>query len=369
MPPVCHELCDHLSTTQARLSFMEKLAGLGYWELDVKKRRLFCSDEACKIAGIKNPASAGIKLQELMRPTEYKKFVGKLRRLYHRGRKFNMEVKILTPAGLIRYCQIRADLFEASGTKIAAGTLQDLTRLIETGKKLAAAHRKAEKLAKEKSYFLAQASHDLRQPMHALSLYLDMFQDENFNREQHQLWQKICRSAESLKLLLNNVLDLSKLDYGGTRAEIGCFNAGVLLSDLGREFADIAECKNLRFEFSICNCLVKSDAFLVERMLRNLLSNAFKFASGSVSIVCREYPAFIRLEVADDGVGIDPEDQKHIFEEFYRGKNSIKNQTDGAGLGLAIVWRIAKLLQAPIKVRSAPGKGSTFIFRLPRCLS
>lgn len=363
-----YELLANILTTGARLAFMEKLAGLGYWELDVKNRKIYCSEEVYRILGIESTFKHTVNLRDLMIPEDYGAFLKSLQHLYHQKIKIYQEVKLKLPDGTFRYCQLRADFFNIRDYAMIAGTIQDLSLLIETKQQLIAARNQAEKLNKDKSFFLAQASHDLRQPMQALSLYLDLMCPDNFNQTQQKIWQKINDTAENLKSLLNNVLDLSKLDYGGTKVNKNNFNIGLLLSDLGREFYDIAECKSLIFEYSICNCQIFSDAFLVERVLRNLLSNAFKFAREKVEIYCHESKDRVEISVCDDGDGITLEEQKHIFDEFYRGKNSYENKIDGAGLGLTIVKKIMALLDSEIKIESDPGRGSRFFFTLPKVI-
>lgn len=361
-----YELLANISTTNNRLLFMERLAGLGYWELDITHRKIYCSDEVYRILGADLEQRNSLNIRDFISAQEYQQLFRQLKHLYRFKIKFSQEIAFLRQDGSKKYCQLRADFFYIRHYAVIAGTIQDLSNLIETKKQLVEARNHAEKLNKDKSYFLAQASHDLRQPMQALALYLDLFPTDGLTAAQCKLWQKINFSAENLKSLLNNVLDLSKLDYGGTKVSKSLFNVGMLLSDLGREFRDIAECKNLTLEYSICNCQVFSDAFLVERVLRNLLSNAFKFAFHKVKIICTEFEDKVQIDVSDDGRGISFEDQKHIFEEFYRGKNSSEHMADGAGLGLAIVQKILKLLHTEIKLQSAPGKGSVFSFFLPK---
>ncbi len=354
-----YELQEFFSSAPKRLAFMEKLAGLGYWELDLKARRFSCSEEVYRMIGANSEEQRNLSLKDILPICEYKKFFKKLRRLSHTKGQNSFELSLQTLDGQLRHCQIRAAFFSVRSQEILAGTLQDLTPLIEARDKMARAD-------KEKSYFLAQASHDLRQPLQALLLFMDLFETGNLSDEQLKIWQKICQTTENLKNLLNNVLDLSKLQYGGTEVCKKPYNIGILLSDLGQEFQDIAACQDLAFEFSICNVVIFTDPFLLERILRNLLSNALKFAATKVSICCRVEKSFVEIEVCDDGEGISLEEQKSIFNEFYRGTNAKKAKADGAGLGLAIVQKISRLLQAEIRVQSEPQKGSRFYLKLLR---
>lgn len=352
------ELQELFSAVPKRLAFMEKLAGVGYFELNLKQRRFSCSEEVWRILGIPAQNKETLRLKDVLPLADYKMFFKKLRRLSHTKGQNSWELALKTFDGKLCHCQIRAAFFCAGFDEILAGTIQDLSPLIEARDRLIEAN-------KAKSYFLAQASHDLRQPLQALLLFMDLFETQNLSVQQRKLWQKICQTTQNLKNLLNNVLDLSKFAYGGTSVCKKPYNIGVLLSDLGKEFEDVATCQNLAFEFLICNVVILTDPFLLERVLRNLLSNALKFAATKVSICCRVEQDFVQIEVSDDGTGINSEDMTLIFNEFYRGHNAKTAQTDGAGLGLSIVQKICHLLGAKIEVFSAPGKGSRFCVQIP----
>lgn len=352
------ELHNLFGSVPKRLAFMEKLAGVGYWELDLKQRRFSCSDEIWRMLGMRAENKESLRLKDILPLPDYKRFFKKLRRLSRTKGQNSWEITLQTPDGKVKHCQMRAAFFCVRAQEILAGTLQDLTPLIEARDRMV-------QVDKEKSYFLAQASHDLRQPLQALLLFMDLFNAQNLSSEQLNLWRKIRRTTENVKNLLNNVLDLSKLSYGGAELNERHYNLGILLSDLGREFQDVATCQNLAFEFSICNVVICTDPFLLERALRNLLSNALKFAKTKVSICCRVQKKVVEIEVCDDGIGISDEDKGLIFNEFYRGRNAKETKTDGAGLGLSIVQKICNLLGAEIKLLSAPDEGSRFYVRLP----
>ena len=280
-------------TTLDVIGLMEQLAEIGYWEFDVQKHQFCISSELKQIIG---PLPQVLKLKKLMSASGYKKFIKALGNLMHHDEKLSLEVKIIKPDKTFAYCLLKADWMCKQHKNIILGTLQDVTEFFNVKKQLINARNEAEKLNREKSFFLAQASHDLRQPLYALKLYLSLLQPKHFSKRQNMLWENINKSADSLKYLLENVLDLSKLDYGGTKTAKTYFNVGMLLSDLGREFKHVANCNDLTLEYQICNCVVYSDAFLIERILRNLLSNAFKFATQKVSMLCYEHKKYVVVE-------------------------------------------------------------------------
>lgn len=359
-----YDLLIKMTQTDERLSFVEKLAGIGYVEMDLKARKLFVSDQIGVMLGYHFEKQHKFMLRDVMSGKQYEHFLNDLRRLYHCKEPSKGQIRLKTKNGGGKYCIWHAAYFRINGREILAGTIQDLNELISLNKALKKARQQAQKLNREKSFFLAQASHDLRQPMISLSLYADSFSRLPMSVEQQKIWEKILNSANNLQNLLNNFLDLSKLDYTAIQPDNKIFNIGLLLSGLGSEFNDIAQSKDLDFEYSICNCCVYGDPFLVERLLRNLLSNAFKFAVHNIFMHCFNEEKYVLIEIRDDGKGIGKAEQKHIFDEFYRGQHAIENNIEGAGLGLAIVKRIATLLKTKIYIDSHPGKGSAFSFRL-----
>lgn len=222
-------------------------------------------------------------------------------------------------------------------------------------------------IGKKCACFLAQASHDLRQPLQALLIYLDLFETNNFSPKQKELWEKILKTTYSIKQLLNNVVDFSKFECANIRPNLTNVNIGNLLSDLGEEFFILAQKQKIDFKCNICCCTVYTDVLLLERILRNLLSNAFKFTENTVVLCCEDFDDLIKIKVSDNGCGISFEEQKFIFDDFYQGENALLlNNNDGAGLGLAIVKKIAAILNVEINVQSIVGKGSDFILTLKK---
>lgn len=222
------------------------------------------------------------------------------------------------------------------------------------------------KISKNCAYFIAQASHDLRQPLQALMLYMDLFDTTELSPKQKKLWDKILKTTGNLKILLSNVLDFSKFEFGDVKMHKSNINIGVLLSDLGQEYKILAESKNLDFEYGICNCSIFTDALLLERILRNLISNAFKFTKNKVSVTCYENQDVVSISIKDNGIGINQDELSFIFDEFYQGSNSDLLNNDGAGLGLAIVKKIANKLEIEINVKSNKNQGSDFTVLLKK---
>jgi signal transduction histidine kinase len=217
-----------------------------------------------------------------------------------------------------------------------------------------------------KTRFLAAASHDLRQPMHALALTVGELREAARAPELATLARRIERSVDALEDLLDALLDVSKLDAGVVQPERRAFPVQPLLERLADEFAPAAEAKGLRFRVAPTSLWTESDPTLLGRCLLNLVANAVRYTrEGGVVVGCRRRRGEAEIVVADSGIGIAAADQARIFEEFYQAGSPQRDRAQGLGLGLAIVERVARLLGHAVVVKSQVGRGSTFGVRVP----
>ncbi len=250
--------------------------------------------------------------------------------------------------------------------------------LLERKREAEASRQSAEQANQAKSKFLATASHDLRQPLQALRLFSDALQDTAKEKETVRLAGQIGKSVNALVDMFDDLLDVSRLDAGIVEPRYQHFMLGPLFDRIYGDFAPLAQAKGLSFQLpvcmgktcggapEICAAVVYSDPFLLERMLRNLISNAIRYTdTGGVTVRCICAADKVELEVADTGIGIRPEILPHIFEEYYQADNPHRDRRKGLGLGLAIVRRIEDLLGGQVRVSSEPGVGSVFGFEVP----
>jgi CheY-like chemotaxis protein len=238
-----------------------------------------------------------------------------------------------------------------------------------------AAKERAEGADRAKSSFLAAASHDLRQPMHALGLYMAALRAEPDAGARDDLIERMDASVGALDTLFDALLDISRIDAGAIEPQPVPFAIEPMLRRLCADFAAQAADQGLRLSLHIAACArelnARSDPLLVERILRNLLGNAIKYTQdGGVLLACRLRGAGTpqrhwRIEVWDTGPGIPAAEQEHVFEEFYQLGNPERNRAAGLGLGLSIVRRLARLLGHPLALHSLPGHGSRFGIDLP----
>lgn len=220
---------------------------------------------------------------------------------------------------------------------------------------------------KAKDSFIAAASHDLRQPLHALGLFLGAT-EKHINSEagRHALAEaKHC--ATELNKLFNSLLDLSRLDAGVVDVDKVDFKLDRLLRVVDQEFSEQA--KQAGITLGVCDSLlhVRSDALLLNRILRNLLENAISHSGASeIAITCESNAETVRLTVADNGCGIPIEEHAHIYSEYYQLKNPERDRSKGLGLGLSIVKRLCELLKVDFALESHAGTGTKFHLDVPR---
>ena len=213
----------------------------------------------------------------------------------------------------------------------------------------------------DKSRFLAAASHDLRQPLHALSFFGSTLERKLSGSPEHTIIFNMMRSIEALDRSFNAILDVSKLDAQAVEPHVQSFALRDLFRRLQMSFGGQAEAAGLQLRFKTGGRTVRSDPQLLERTLANLIHNALTYCrEGGVVVVARAWKGGTNIEVWDTGIGIAEPELSKIFSEFYQIANPERDRTKGLGIGLAIVARLTKLLGHPLTVRSRVGRGSLF---------
>jgi len=212
-----------------------------------------------------------------------------------------------------------------------------------------------------KSKFIAIASHDLRQPMHAVNVYLELLNLDNLPATEKKSLSKIKSSITSLNAMFDSLLNISKLDADAMQVNQQVFR----VEDLANTFHDLNEAKvikkGLSFDIVCPPMLVRGDKLLLQQIISNLVSNAIQYTEqGHVALRFEDREGHLAIEVSDTGCGIGPADQQHIFNQFYRADKT-RALHDGLGLGLSIVQRLCRLIDADIRVVSELGHGAKFI--------
>lgn len=253
----------------------------------------------------------------------------------------------------------QADLLEESLT--VRFEKEDLAR------RLAQQVELVENANREKSRFLASASHDLRQPLQAISLFTSVLERSRFDEESAQTIARLGHSVRMLNQSLDTMLDISRLDAGAVQPNLEPLRVHELFVSLNHTFSGRAQEKDLQLRFRAPGDLVVvSDAQLLTRLLGNLIDNAIKYTrTGGVLVAARSgAPAgragWVCLEVVDTGMGIASEHQQRVFDEFYQLANPQRDRASGLGIGLSIVKRLSTLLDHPIALSSKPQRGTRF---------
>lgn len=219
----------------------------------------------------------------------------------------------------------------------------------------------AQRASDAKTHFLAAASHDLRQPMHAIALFGSVLTRELAGHRLHASATRLMHAVDALGSSLDSMLDVSRLDAGAITPDIAPTPLNAVLQRLSETFTATAEERGLQLRLRATPLWVRSDPQLLQRALANLVDNALKYTPhGGVLVVARLRGDAVWIDVCDTGIGIDAAHRPEIFQEFYQIDNPGRDRTRGLGMGLSIVQRLVRLLGHEIHVDSWPGRGTRF---------
>ncbi len=284
------------------------------------------------------------------------------------GEPLDVEYRVKTKTGDCLWRRARARLIRnRPGEPVRmAGSLQDVSEQRATAAALREARDQAEQATATKSRFLAAASHDLRQPLQSIAMYLAILSRPAEPTVVQDITGKMQQSLVAMQELLDALLDISKLDSGAIAAEARDFPIQDLLDCISAGNALHAEQQGLGFSVAASSAVVHSDPALLQRIVENFVANAIRHTqAGQVRVACLVAGEQARIEVSDTGSGIPADALATIFEEYVQLGNPERNRSKGLGLGLAIVKHLATVLGHAIQVESTPGEGSTFSVTLP----
>ncbi len=366
---------DITAETQARSRLMaanEIMPGaFALW--DHENRLVLCNRKYYQYYKVLNDRiRPGVTFEELVLLLEERSGIRDSFGYSERRRKFRQK-----PSGVFmealsngRYLQV------SEATTLDGGTVSlviDITDRVEAETRLEQARLESENANKAKSKFLAAASHDLRQPLHAIGMFLSALEDRRGKVKSEEaetdlrIINNISDSLEALRGLLNALLDISKLDAGVMKAEISPVMLQPLMERLIKQYTGRADEKGLKLKSFCPNVAVRSDPVLLERVLSNFLSNAVRYTEeGGVLIGVRTRGEEVLIQVYDTGAGIPKDKVDDIFVEFQQLDNPARDRRRGLGLGLAIVERVLALLNHPLTLRSVVGQGSVFSLNVPK---
>lgn len=359
-----------LLDTQERLNFSFDGSGDGMWDWDAITGEVVFSKQWKTMIGYDESEIKGDfkEWQSRVHPDDIAKAMSDIQ-AYLDGAtpRYVNEHRLLCKDGTYKWILDRGIITardDDGRAKRLIGTHTDITPQKNIQHALVIAQAESEQANQAKSRFLAAASHDLRQPLTALTLYIDAFTRRN-NGDDSGLGEKIQGCVNSLSELLNNLLDVSKLDAGVVVPTKSVFKIGDLLSSLVNVHAAEANSKGISLRLRHSDVAVHTDHAILQRILGNLIANAIRYTNkGGVLVSCRRHNDKLWVEVWDSGVGFPSNMAEHILGEFTQlGDNS---RSTGSGLGLAIVNKSAKLLGLELRVYSRPDRGSMFAIEIPQ---
>lgn len=353
----------------------QKIAHLGIWDQNPITDELWWSDETFRILGLE-PQSIAPSFDEFLKfvhPDDRAMIVEKTElALKSDAHPYHVDYRVLLADGSERILHEEAlTERDEDGTPIKiTGIIQDITERKKIEKELIQAKEMAEAANRVKSEFLANMSHEIRTPLNAMLGFSQMLREQHFgplNDDQAKYIDNIIMSSHRLLSLVNDVLDLSKIEAGKLEISKDVFNLGQIKENISQLIAGLAGKKNLSHHFRIDPEIpphLFGDSFRIEQVLRNLVSNAVKFTeSGSVDVSVRQYSNDqLLFQVNDTGIGIPEDKRKDLFTKFYQLDSSFKKKYAGTGLGLAISMELVELMGGKIWMESEVGKGTTFYF-------
>ncbi len=281
------------------------------------------------------------------------------------GQPSSFEAQHRTKSGRLIPVEVSIYFLTHEDQELACGFVRDITERRRADEALRVAKDEADRANAAKTRFLAAASHDLRQPLHAMELLVSALSGKPLTAEAQSIVSDMQDSLTFARRLLDTLLDVSELEAGTITANFEDVPLGPLLRRIHRQYLGIADEKGLELRLVPSSLVVRSDPGLLERIFDNLVSNAVRYTDvGRVLIGCRRgchrRGGVVRLEAWDSGPGIPEADQSKIFDDFCQLDSSAKERGAGLGLGLGLVRRLADLLNHKVRLRSAPGRGSVF---------
>lgn len=366
---------EALKISESRLAEAQRIAKIGNWEFETKNKTIYWSSEVYNIFGLRpdNFSPTAENFQNYAHPEDRNLILSTTSNAL-RGLSLNIDFRIVTPGG-IKYANAQG--YTVLGTsqlpEKIIGTLQDITERKLSEQEILKARELAENSMKVKEIFLANMSHEIRTPMNAILGFTRLLYETDLSKEQKSFMDAIHFSGENLLVIINDVLDLSKMGSGMMTIEKCQFQLNELISGIIAILKPKAQEKGLQLTVKIGPAVplfIKSDPVRLSQVLTNLIGNAIKFTErGGVhlEVKCNGNDgenSLIEFNVRDTGIGIHKDKQSVIFEDFVQASSDTTRKYGGTGLGLSIVKKIVDLHNGKISIVSTPGIGSVFTVHL-----
>jgi PAS domain S-box-containing protein len=360
----CRE--EDLARSDTRHRLAAKVAQVGHWRMNLPSLQISWSDEAFQISGLPKcqgmPSPAAVL--DIFHPDDRQLVRQSVRGALRESRDWAYVVRVCRPDGELRHISSHGVCEHDENGLLTGvfGVFADITELEN-------ARRKSEESTAMKAAFLANMSHEIRTPMNGVLGFTELLASSRLDDTQQSQVELIAESGRAMMRLLNDILDMSKMDSGQMRLTAEPIDLGHKLRNCARLMEPAARAKGVVFIIDLDPALPKwvlGDPLRLRQILLNLIGNAVKFTDrGSIAVRAHKVADQLSIEVADSGVGIPADRLENIFQQFSQGDASIARKYGGTGLGLSISAELAKLMGGSIAVTSMPGHGSTFNVMLP----
>ena len=349
----------------ARFS-LDRAGDAVYW-IDPQGRFVYANETACRMLGYSPDELCAMGMTDIDPEVTPQNWPQTWTQIKER-RAFTFEARHRTKSGSVIPVEVSIYHLADGDRELVCGFVRDISERLQGESALQASMAEAERANQAKTRFLATASHDLRQPLHAMELLVTVLSEKLPGAEVQSIISNIRESLALTRRLLDTLLDISELEAGAVSPQLQEMPLGPLLRRVQQQYGVIAGDQGLELRVVASTAVVLSDPGLLERILDNLLSNAVHHAGvGRVLLGCRRSGDRLRIEVWDTGPGIPADKLSAIFEDFCQLDASARDRGAGLGLGLGIVRRLADLLDHRIEVVSTPGRGSSFRVEAERC--
>jgi PAS domain S-box-containing protein len=361
-----------LRASEERFRTLATNAPVGIFEADADWNCTYVNERWCALAGITPEQAHGRGWVSVLPPEDWERFQHEWAPIVYAGEVANDECRFVAPDGRVRWVwgtiALRRD--EAGATTGFVATTFDITARKQAEAELVRAREAALAASRAKSRFLANMSHDIRTPMNAIMGMTELALDSELNADQRQQLETVLDSARSLLGILNDILDISRVEAGKLALQQIPFDPRATVDEAVQTLAGRAQAKRLALVAAVAPGVppeVAGDPLRLQQILVNLIGNAIKFTStGTIAVrVEAGRSDDVHFSVADTGIGIRADQRERVFDAFTQGDQTAGQDHGGTGLGLAICRQLVELMSGRIWVESELGRGSTFHFTVP----